>query len=127
VFGPFGEVIGFLGGTLMQLLVPAAFVVYFARRGDRYGSSVLLWWVAQNCWNISVYVKDARAEELPLVGGGEHDWNYLLGRAGLLEHDQALGTLIQLAGAILFAWAMLRAYGAATASPVTADTPESPP
>jgi len=39
---------------------------------------VALWWVAQNLWNISVYVKDARAEELPLVGGGEHDWNYLL-------------------------------------------------
>src|SRR5437762_6444927 len=25
--------------------------------------------------------QDARAEQLPLVGGGEHDWNYLLGAA----------------------------------------------
>ena len=73
VFGPFGEVIGFAGGTLFQLIVPMAFVVYFFRRGDRHAATVPLWWVAQNCWNISVYVADARTQELPLVGGGEHD------------------------------------------------------
>ncbi len=28
-FGPFGEFIGFLGGTLFQLIVPATFLGYF--------------------------------------------------------------------------------------------------
>src|SRR3989454_7372426 len=66
LFGVFGEFIGMLGGTLMQLLIPALFVWDFRRRGDRHAATVALWWVAQNLWNISVYIKDARAEELPL-------------------------------------------------------------
>ena len=113
VFGPFGEVIMFAGGTLFQLIVPATFVVYFAWRGDRHAATVPLWWIGQNFWNISVYVRDARAQELPLVGGGEHDWAFLLGRFGLLAHDQgigrgahALGTMIWLLavlGGVLFA------------------------
>ena len=72
VFGPFGEFLGFLGGTLFQLIIPAAFAVSFWRRADRHGATVALWWVAQNCWNVSVYVRDARTQSLPLVGGGEH-------------------------------------------------------
>ena len=35
VFAPFGEFLQFLGGTLFQLIMPTAFVVYFARRRDR--------------------------------------------------------------------------------------------
>ena len=107
VFGPFGEVIMFAGGTLFQLIVPAAFVVYFALRHDRHAATVPLWWIGQNFWNISVYVRDARAQELPLVGGGEHDWAFLLGRFGLLAYDQgigrgvhALGTLVCLVASI---------------------------
>lgn len=49
------------GGTLFQLIVPLAFVVYFWRRGDRHAASVPLWWVGQNCWNIARYVADAHA------------------------------------------------------------------
>ncbi|HVE79375.1 MAG TPA: hypothetical protein VNA89_10960, partial [Gemmatimonadaceae bacterium] len=88
VFAPFGEFITALGGTLFQLIVPLAFVVAFLRRGDRFAASVVLWWVAQNLWNISVYVRDARAQVLPLVGGGEHDWAYLLAELDLLPRDQ---------------------------------------
>ena len=102
VFGFLGEFIRYLGGTIMQLLVPAAFVVHFARRGDRYGASTMVWWVGQNCWNISVYVKDARAQVLPLLGGGEHDWAYLLSRIGLLQQDQAVGNFIFFVGIVLF-------------------------
>ena len=99
VFGPFGEVIAVAGGTLFQLIVPATFVFYFARRGDRHAATVALWWVGQNLWNISVYVRDARVQELPLVGGGEHDWAFLLGRFGLLAHDQGIGWSLHALGA----------------------------
>lgn len=101
VFGPFGEFIGFAGGTLFQLLMPALFIGYFVRRGDGYAASVVLWWIAQNCGNIAVYVADARAQELPLVGGGEHDWEYLLGRLGLLAHDQGIARGITSLGYLL--------------------------
>ncbi len=110
LFGLFGEFIGFLGGTLMQLLMPAIFVAYFWRQGDRHAAMVALWWVAQNLWNVSVYVQDARAEELPLVGGGEHDWNYLLGTLGLLKQDQLVGGGVRLAGVLVYAWSCLRGW-----------------
>ena len=100
-FNPFGIVIGFAGGTLFQLIVPAAFVWYFARRGDRHAATVPLWWIAQNCWNISVYVRDARTQELPLVGGGEHDWAFLLGHFGVLPHDQGIGRAIHAVGSFI--------------------------
>lgn len=102
VFGPFGEVIGFAGGTLFQLIVPAAFVWYFARRGDRHAATVPLWWIAQNLWNVSVYVRDARAQELPLVGGGEHDWAFLLGHFRLLAHDQGIGRGVHALGTMIW-------------------------
>ena len=107
VFAPFGEFVGFLGGTLFQLIVPAVFVGYFWRRGDRHAATVPLWWVAQNFWNISVYVRDARAEELPLVGGGEHDWAYLLGRMGWLSHDQGIVKTFQAVGSLLYLLAIV--------------------
>jgi hypothetical protein len=106
VFGPFGEFIRFAGGTLMQLLMPLAFVVYFARRGDRHAATVALWWVAQNLWNISVYVRDARSQDLPLVGGGEHDWAYLLGETNLLTHDQGIGRAVHAVGVLVFVCAI---------------------
>jgi hypothetical protein len=101
VFGPFGKVIGFAGGTLFQLIVPSVFVWYFARRKDLYSATIPLWWIAQNCWNISVYIRDARTQELPLVGGGEHDWAFLLGRFGLLPHDQGIGRSVHALGMLV--------------------------
>lgn len=120
IFAPFGEFMGFLGGTLFQLALPAAFVVYFWRREDRHGASVALWWVAQNCWNVSVYVRDARTQALPLVGGGEHDWAYLLGRLGWLRHDQALAGGVHFLGALIYAAAIGAGvrYALRTSSPI---------
>ena len=102
VFSPFGEFIQFAGGTIFQLLLPAMFVGYFFRQKDRHGASVSLWWVAQSLWNVSVYVKDARAQQLPLVGGGEHDWAYLLGELNLLPRDQTIGHGVWLAGVVVY-------------------------
>jgi hypothetical protein len=102
VFAPGGEILGVLGGTLMQLLVPAALMVALWKHGDRHGATVPLWWLGQNCWNISVYIRDARLQELPLVGGGEHDWAFLLGQWGWLEKDQTLGGAVYLAGVLLY-------------------------
>jgi hypothetical protein len=101
VFGPFGEFIGFAGGTLFQLIMPAVFVVYFWRRGDRHAASVALWWIGQNCGHIATYVADARAQELPLVGGGEHDWFYLLSATGQLPHDLGIARAVRSAGVLL--------------------------
>jgi hypothetical protein len=102
VFLPFGEFIQFAGGTLFQLIMPSVFLGYFLKRHDRHAATLALWWIAQNFWNISVYASDARAQELPLVGGGEHDWAYMLGRLGLLARDEAIGHDFWLIGVVLF-------------------------
>jgi hypothetical protein len=106
-FGIFGEFMGFLGGTLFQLLIPVTFFGYFLQRHNRFAAAVMLWWIAQNLWNISVYVKDARDMALPLVGGGQHDWNYLLEAVGLLHRDQQVGQTFFAVGVLCYLVAML--------------------
>lgn len=83
-------------------MVPTAFVVYFWRRRDGLGAAVCLLWVAINCWNIAVYVADAQRQELPLVGGGEHDWAFLLAEADLLRQDQSVARVWKAFGFGLF-------------------------
>ncbi len=107
LFGFAGETLMLLGGTLFQLVIPAAFVVALWRAGDRHGATIPLWWMGQNCWNISVYVRDARAQELPLVGGGEHDWAILLANWDWLSHDQELGDAVHLVGVVLYVLAII--------------------
>ncbi len=113
VFNPFGEFIGFAGGTLFQLIIPALFVGYFWRRDDRHAASVALWWVGQNCGHIATYAADARAQELPLVGGGEHDWFYLLSATRHLPDDLAIARAIRAAGVFILvastAWGLVAA------------------
>ncbi|MGH7664240.1 MAG: hypothetical protein ACRENI_08105 [Gemmatimonadaceae bacterium] len=110
VFAAFGEFIGFAGGTLFQIIVPLVFVGYFLRRGDRYAAAVPLWWVAQNLWNISVYVRDARSQELPLAGGGEHDWMYLLSSLGLMQSDQVIADALHAVGVVVFGLSIIAAF-----------------
>lgn len=90
-FSMLGDTLGALGGTLMQLIVPAAFFGSFFMRGETNGAAFCAFWFGENFLNIATYVADARAMELPLVGGGEHDWNTLLGWWGLLRYDTAMG------------------------------------
>ncbi|HSB68596.1 MAG TPA: hypothetical protein VLT62_04570 [Candidatus Methylomirabilis sp.] len=100
IFGLFGEFIGVLGGSLMQILIPAIVVGCFFFHQQHYSAAVTLFWVAQSLFNLSVYVRDARAQALPLLGGEDalHDWHYLLGRLHLLKWDQACGNLVYLVG-----------------------------
>lgn len=118
-FSWFGEFIQVIGGTLGQLFVPVAFTVYFFMRREFFSSSVTLFWTGQSFFSISVYIKDARAMELPLVsvGGGEdaiHDWNYLLSKLGILQWDRALGGIAFWTGmaiiALSVAWATYSSF-----------------
>jgi hypothetical protein len=98
IFGVLGDIPGVLGGTVMQLLIPAGIAAYFVHQRQAHSATVTLVWLAQSLFNVSVYVRDARAQALPLLGGGEHDWNYLLGRTHLLSWDQGIGVLVYAVG-----------------------------
>lgn len=92
-FSLFGKFIYTLGGTLMQIILPSIIAIFFLRNNYRTGVQFSLLWLGQNFINISVYAADARAQKLPLLGGNKvyHDWHYLLGELGLLEHDITAG------------------------------------
>jgi len=121
LFSWFGEFIQVIGGTLGQLFVPSAFVVYFYLRREFFSSAVSLFWAGQSFFSISVYIKDARVMDLPLVsvGGGEdtiHDWNYILAKLGILGWDHALGSMAFWIGMMIIAvsivWAVYNSFEA---------------
>ena len=55
-------------------------------------------WFFENWLNIARYMADARAQELPLVGGGDHDWANIFGRWGLLAHDTQIAAVVRAIG-----------------------------
>jgi hypothetical protein len=112
IFGFFGEFIGILGGSMMQVLIPAIVVGYFFFHRQSYSAAVTLFWVGQSLFNVSVYARDARARVLPLLGGEDtlHDWNYILAKVGLLRWDQAVGNLIYMLGFLALAASILGGF-----------------
>ena len=86
-FGSFSERLAVYGGTLGQLIFPVTISLYFYRRAETFQMSVGILWIAQNFFNIATYMRDARAQQLPLVGGGEHDWTEIFTRWGCLQYD----------------------------------------
>jgi hypothetical protein len=91
VFRPLGALLTAAGGTILQCLAPVISAVLFVRQRDPFAVAVCLAWLSTNFFDAAVYAGDARAMALPLVtpGGGMacHDWNFMLGRLGLLAWD----------------------------------------
>jgi len=125
LFSPFGSTVHYLGGSLGQLLVPAGLAVYFVvRQRQPIGSAFCLWWFGESLINISIYMADARELALPLVGGGDHDWNELFYRFGLLGEASvvrvswivhAMGVVLMLVG---IAWVLYFALPASRRQPI---------
>ncbi len=109
VFGFFGDIPGVLGGSLFQIIIPAVFAGYFFRSRQRFSGAMTLIWVAQSMVNVSIYIKDARAQQLSLLGGENsiHDWWYLLINWDLLKSDQQIGGFVQFLAAMVFVIAIL--------------------
>ena len=108
-----GRFVGIAGGSVAQLAAPLIAGVLLWRQRDYFGISVAGAWEAFALWNLATYVGDARARELPLVSLSSdpiHDWNYLLGRLGMLSWDHVLAGLLRLAAFLL--WAAALASGA---------------
>jgi hypothetical protein len=84
------------GGTLGQLAFPIAFLVTSWRKGQPFGVATSSIWFFENWLNIARYLADARRMELPLVGGGDHDWNTILSRWDLLQHDTQIAAILKI-------------------------------
>ena len=127
IFGPFGETMMFLGGSLFQVMFPCFFVAYFLRRGDRFAASAVMWWVAQNLWDVSVYVGDARALQLTLLDGQQgsdgHDWMNILDAWGQTSNDTKIARGVFLVGVLCYLVSI--AGGVAFAQPATPAEPDA--
>ncbi|MEB3355327.1 MAG: hypothetical protein VKK04_01175 [Synechococcales bacterium] len=92
-FAIFGRFLMILGGSLFQIMVPAGLCAYFWLTRQRFASAIALWWTGQNFLDVSIYVRDARDRELPLIGGLDetfHDWHNILLQLGLMRWDDLI-------------------------------------
>ena len=125
IFGFFGEFLAVLGGSLTQVLMPVIATVAFVRTRQWSSAAVTLFWSGQAFTDVAIYAADGRAKALPLLAEGLiHDWNYILGRLGLLRSAEiigraifALGAFTMLAALLLLALDTLRCWNAPAAPP----------
>jgi hypothetical protein len=108
LFMPFGRFMMFLGGSLGQILMPLVCLgTFLLKSRDPFGASVALWWTAENFMDVAPYINDARALDLPLLGGvtgketDGHDWENILGMLGWIQYDHRLAHLFYNFGLLL--------------------------
>ncbi len=111
LFGAFSERLKVYGGTIGQLVFPMVTVMAFWMRREAASCAVCGIWFFENFFNIARYMADARAHELPLVGGLDpelaHDWTEILQRWGLLTHEIGLARFTAFLGWIGIAGILL--------------------
>ena len=102
IWSPVGELAGYAGGTLTQLLAPLVAGAVLYRQRDWFGVAFAGAWLGINCFEIAAYAGDALARRLPLVSPvtaePDHDWAYMLARFDLLQHTETVAAAWQWAG-----------------------------
>jgi hypothetical protein len=86
------------GGTMGQLTFPVALAISFWRKGQALSFAASVIWFFENWLNIARYMADARALELPLLGGGDHDWNTIFTRWNVLQYDLDIAGTVKCIG-----------------------------
>jgi hypothetical protein len=114
IIGLFSQRLETYGGTIGQLVFPVLLAIAFWRKGQTLSFAGAGIWFFEIWLNIARYMADARAQVLPLVGGGDHDWHRILSRWNLLQHDVAIAMVIKTTGWIgmlaACAWVFWRAW-----------------
>ena len=64
-----GVTVTLLGGSLFQLLIPAACVATFLRRGDCYAAGIVALWLRQSFAGVANVGGDAPTRTLNLITG----------------------------------------------------------
>jgi hypothetical protein len=114
-FGTFSERLMVYGGTLGQLAFPLATTIAFWIRREAASCAVCAIWFFENLFNIARYMADARAHQLPLVGGLNpelyHDWTEIFVRWHALPQDTKIAAFTSGIGWVgIFASVMWLAY-----------------
>ncbi len=100
IFTIFGRTIYFLGGSLLQIIIPIATVIVFAKNNLR-SLMFTLYWTGQSTVNVSIYIGDAPYRKLQLISRGAiHDWNWLMYRLNLMEEIETIAAIVNAIGII---------------------------
>jgi hypothetical protein len=98
--GIFSPRMSVYGGVLGQLLFPVVFTINFWSRRHTLGFALSFAWLCESMLNNATYMGDARAMDLPLIGGLDpethHDWREIFRRWGILDLDTAWAALNRL-------------------------------
>lgn len=116
VFAFAPRMIMFIAGSVAQVLVPLGLAWYFGlRRNDAAGGGFCLAWAGASMWDVSVYIADAPVQALALIGGGQHDWAYLLGQQGwgVMHLADEMASFVEYSGAVVAGCGVLVALWAA--------------
>jgi hypothetical protein len=103
LFRFFGMFIAVAGGTFLQLAVPLMLAAWFCWHRQVPGVTFCVFFFFEQFLPTATYMADARAQELPLLTVGDsdnviHDWNYLFGQMGLLDHDTQIAHAVRIVG-----------------------------
>ncbi len=111
-FNFFGETLGFLGGTIMQLLIPFVLIFYFLVKKKFLSSSFSLFWFGENFLYISNYIASANPNELPAVDstGRIHDWDFLLSIWGVINYHQTIADFVFYIGTVIIIFSITWAF-----------------
>jgi hypothetical protein len=89
---------GFLGGSIFQIIIPLATVIVFGR-SNLQSLPFTLYWTGQSIVNVSIYIGDAPYQKLHLISRAAiHDWKWLLNYTGMMEYASDLAWIANMIG-----------------------------
>lgn len=103
IFIIFGSFMNILGGSLMQVFIPAIIGINFLRTRQYFSLGFATFWLGESLINLSYYIGDAQAQRLPLLGGdnGNHDWKLILTTLNILQFNWLVSGITYFFGSII--------------------------
>lgn len=101
VFKIFGQFIYFLGGSLMQVILPVTAIVVLLRTSGPRTLLATLFWLGQNLIDVAIYIDDAPKQQLTLISRyAMHDWRWLCGYMGNLDSAGDIASVVSFLGTL---------------------------
>ncbi len=102
-FGFMGRTIYFMGGSLMQIVLPSLAVWVFLKSGYRTLIGTL-YWLGHNLVNVSVYIGDAPYRRLQLISSSAiHDWYWIFNHIGNMNLAGPVSAVVFVSGVLICA------------------------
>lgn len=65
ILGLFGDFLGLIGGSLLEILIPIIVTIHFLRQRHFFSTAFGCWWLSTAFLSVSIYAADAQTRILP--------------------------------------------------------------